>query len=308
VSQIFSHSRLSSFEDCPRKFQYRYVLRLPSETEGIEGFMGRRVHEVLERLYRYTAEGRIPALARVLQRFALWWDEHFDPERVTIVREGLDAEHYRRLGERCLTHYYRRHYPFDADETLAVEERVLFALDGSHQYRIQGFVDRVVRARDGSLEIHDYKTSARVPSQARLDADRQLALYQLGLAERYAAGRPVRLVWHYLAHDRVCTSQRSPEQLEALRRETIELIDRIRAEEEVEPRPGPLCRWCEFADRCPEGPGLPARPAAAPAAPTGQPAAAPAAARAATPAARRTTAPSPAAAPPVLPGGQLRLL
>ena len=296
MDPIFSHSRLSSFEDCPRKFQYRYVLKLPSETESIEGFMGKRVHEVLERLYRFTDEGRIPALARVLDRFRIWWDEHFDAGRVRIVREGLDADHYRRVGERCLTAYYRRNYPFDANETLAVEERVLFALDDARRYRLQGFVDRVVRARDGALEIHDYKTSARLPRQAQLDADRQLALYQLGLAERYGDGRPVRLVWHYLAHDRVCTSQRTPEQLQALRAETMELIDRIRAERDFEPQPGPLCRWCEFADRCPQGPERLAGPPAAPA-PAGpeQPAVAP---------------PVPPLAPPpaALPSGQLRLL
>ena len=253
MAEIYSHSRLSSFEDCPRKFQYRYVLKLPSDTEGIEAFVGKRVHEVLERLYRFAADGRVPSLARVLERFRLWWDENFDAARIRIVRDGLDAEHYRRLGERCLSHYYRRHYPFDADETLAVEERVLFSLDPAGEYRIQGFVDRVSRARDGTLEIHDYKTSARVPRQQHLDRDRQLALYQMGLAERFRSER-VRLVWHYVATDQMRTSQRTPEQLDALRFDTVALIDRIRAEQEFAPRPGPLCSWCEFNDICEASP------------------------------------------------------
>ena len=29
------------------------------------------------------------------------------------------------------------------------------------------------------------------------------------------------------------------------------LIDRIRVETRFEAKPGPLCRWCEFADICP---------------------------------------------------------
>jgi len=262
VAEIYSHSRLSSFEDCPRKFQYRYVLKLPSETEGIEAFVGKRVHEVLERLYRFTGDGKVPSLARVLERFQLWWDEHFDAARIRIVREGLDAEYYRRLGERCLTQYYRRNYPFDADETLAVEERVLFSLDPAGEYRLQGFVDRVVRARDGALEIHDYKTSARVPRQEWLDRDRQLALYQMGLSERYGRGKPVRLVWHYLAPNQVRTSTRTPEQLETLRADTIALIDRVRAEQEFKPKVGPLCSWCEFNDICEASPVRRARPRA----------------------------------------------
>ena len=29
--EIYSHSRLSSFEDCPKKFEFRYVLKVPSD-------------------------------------------------------------------------------------------------------------------------------------------------------------------------------------------------------------------------------------------------------------------------------------
>ena len=254
MAEVFSHSRLASFEDCPKKFQYRYVLKVPVVSEGIEAFMGKRVHEVLERLYSFTNRGLVPSLARVLERYRIWWQEHFDAGRIRIVRTENDADHYRQLGERCLGNYYRRFYPFDGDETLAVEERVQFALDEAGQYRIQGFVDRVVRGRDGALEIHDYKTGQRVPRQERLDVDRQLALYQMGLQGRYGNGAAVRLVWHYLLPNQVRTSTRTPEQLEALRGETIGLIDRIRVETRFEPKVGPLCRWCEYNDICPASP------------------------------------------------------
>jgi putative RecB family exonuclease len=254
MAEIYSHSRLSSFEDCPQKFQYRYVLKVKVDTEGIEAFVGKRVHEVLERLYEFTDRGQVPSLNKVIERYRTWWDEHFDAARVRIVRTENDATFYRELGEQCLGNYYRRCYPFDGDETLALEERVLFPLDEAGEYRIQGFVDRVARSRDGALEIHDYKTGQRVPTQKRLDADRQLALYQMGLAKKYGNGGPIRLVWHYVAANQVRTSSRTPEQLDALRAETIGLIDRIRVETRYEPKTGPLCRWCEYNDICPASP------------------------------------------------------
>ena len=42
-------------------------LKRPPSTEGIEAFVGQRVHEVLERLYQF-GRGRalVPTLARVL--------------------------------------------------------------------------------------------------------------------------------------------------------------------------------------------------------------------------------------------------
>ncbi len=227
------------------------MLKLPSESESIEGFVGKRVHEVLERLYEFVARDMVPSLGKVIERYRAFWEEHYDPSRVRIVRTENDAAYYRDLGEQCLTNYYRRFYPFDGDETIALEERVLFSLDPDDEYRIQGFVDRIVRAKDGAIEIHDYKTSARVPSQTRLDRDRQLAFYQMGLAGRFGVDRPMRLVWHYLAPNQTRISTRTPEQLDALRGETIALIDRIRVETAWEPKTGPLCRWCEFADVCP---------------------------------------------------------
>jgi len=253
VRTVYSHSRLASYENCPKQFHFRYVLRIPRETEGIEAFVGKRVHEVLERLYRFVARGLVPSVARVVDRYHAWWEEHFDPERIRIAREGTPVEHYRELGERCLRNYYRRHYPFDADETLGLEQRVEFVLDGERGIRFQGIVDRIARAPDGTVEVHDYKTGQRVPRQEHLDADRQLALYQLALSRKLGEHESFRLVWHYVARGQVRTSTRSAEQLESLRRSTVSLVERIRAEKDYEPRPGPLCAWCEYRDLCPAG-------------------------------------------------------
>jgi putative RecB family exonuclease len=248
---LYSHSRLSSFENCKKKFYFRYVQALPQETEGIEAFVGKRVHEILERLYQFVEQEQVPSLPRVLQRYHALFDEHHDPARVKIIKEGMTLEHYRDLGARCIENHYRRHYPFDDGETLGIEQRVVFDLDAERRYSIQGIIDRVVRTRDGVIEIQDYKTGSYVPSQKKLDVDRQLALYQIGVARQLETDEPIRLVWHYLARDRTCTSTRTPEQLEALQRETVELIDRIQAETDFPAQKNNLCPWCEYRDICP---------------------------------------------------------
>lgn len=247
---VYSHSRLSSFENCPRQFYYRYVEKVPVETESIEAFLGKRVHEVLERLNRFVERGMVPSLAKVVARFRTLWDEHFDPDRVRIVRAENPPESYRESGERCLANHYRRHYPFDADESLGIEQHVAFTLDAEGRYRMQGIVDRVARARDGTIEIHDYKTGRFVPSQQTLDQDRQLALYQLALAPRYGDA-PMRLVWHYLLRDQTRVSTRTSEQLDRLRADTAARIDQIEAERDFDTRPSALCGWCEFRSICP---------------------------------------------------------
>jgi len=251
LAPLYSHSRLSSFENCPKQFEFRYILKIPSESESIEAFVGKRVHEILERLYLFVGRGQIPGLEKVVDRYQKLWEETWDAERVRIVREGTPLSFYRELGERCLRSYYLRHYPFDADETLGLEKRVVFPLDGEGQYKMQGIIDRISRARDGVIEVHDYKTGARVPSQRQLDQDRQLALYQIGLAREYGEDQPFRLVWHYVANDVTRRSTREPEALDALRRETIERIEEIQGATSYPPRKSALCGWCEYRDRCP---------------------------------------------------------
>lgn len=267
---LFSHSRLSSFENCPKQFHFRYVLQIPQTSEGIEAFVGKRVHEVLERLYEFARKGMLPTLSQVLRRYTLAWEAEYDAERVRIVREGTPVELYRDLGARCLENYYRRHYPFDATETLGIEERVEFELDPARPgaYRMQGVIDRISRTSAGTIEIHDYKTGRYVPSQQQIDEDRQLALYQIGVALRYRSDQPIELVWHYVARGMERRSVRTPEQLQETCAKAIDVIDRIRTETEFAPRKNALCDWCEFRSLCPAwnpyAPPPPPRPMRAP--------------------------------------------
>ena len=250
----YSHSRLSAFEDCPRKFRYRYVDDIKVDGEGVEAFMGKRVHEILERLYHHLARfGKPPSLAQVLERFRRDWALAWH-DKITIVRAENPPEFYRERGARCLENFYRAHYPFSDGETVGIEQKIQLRLDGEGRYRARGVIDRVTRRRDGVFEIHDYKTSGYLPPQSRIDGDRQLALYQIGIEQTYSEAREVELVWHYLVFNRTLRSRRSSEALDELRASTVRLIDLIEAETEYAPKPGPLCRWCDYAELCPEAP------------------------------------------------------
>ena len=58
----------------------------------------------------------------------------------------------------------------------------------------------------------------------------------------------------FLQRGQTRTSTRTPEQLEDLRHETLALVTRIGEEKTFAPRAGPLCRWCEYSERCPGSP------------------------------------------------------
>ncbi len=251
----YSHSRLSTFETCARRFRYRYLDKIKVETEGIEAFVGRRVHEILERLYHHVARHkRPPSLAQVLDRFRKDWSLHYH-EQIRIVRIERPMQHYYSIGTRCLENYYRKHYPFDEGETIAIEGPFHGQLDAEGRYKWFGIVDRIVRKDPGRYEIHDYKTGAYLPPKRRFETDRQLALYQIGLEQSYSDAEEVELVWHYLSHNKTIRSRRSPEQIDQLKADMISLIDQVEAEEEFPPTPSALCRWCDYNQICDAAPG-----------------------------------------------------
>jgi putative RecB family exonuclease len=249
---VYSPSRLATFENGPRQFEFRYVQKIRRDTESVEAYLGKRVHEILERLYHHVARHRRPpSLRQVLDRYRGDWELRWH-DGVEIVRSQHEAAHYRESGSRCLENYYRSHYPFDQGETVAIEHRVQLRLDEDGRYRARGIIDRLVRHGQGRYEIHDYKTGGWLPPQERLDRDRQLALYQVGIEQGYDDAEEVELVWHYLQFDRTLRSRRTPEQLRELRGETIELIERIEGATEYPARPSGLCRWCEYRGLCPD--------------------------------------------------------
>ena len=63
---LYSHTRLSTFERCPRRYYYRCVQRVSADTESIEAFTGKVVHEALRKLYGDRMRGRILTRAELL--------------------------------------------------------------------------------------------------------------------------------------------------------------------------------------------------------------------------------------------------
>ena len=252
---IYSYSRLGSFETCPRKYWYSYIEKPDIErVDGVEAFLGSRAHDSLEELHRRRMGGQIMGKDELLAWYEQSWEKNWH-DNVRVVDKTLTAEDYRQVGRNSLQLYYDRYHPFDQDQTLKLEARVLISLDDEDKYRLQGYIDRLTQRPDGTYEIHDYKTSKSVPTQEQADADTQLALYQIGVEGMWDDVKQVDLVWHYVRFDKEIRSRRTPEQLDALRQSRIAVIDDIESRGKDEANfptsPSRLCDWCDFRELCP---------------------------------------------------------
>jgi putative RecB family exonuclease len=251
TSRRFSPSKLGMYKECPRRYRYRYVDKIKSEAQSVEAFLGSRVHEALEELYSGVVHARLMSLEDLVRFYERRWDSEWS-EAIFLRNQHYSREDWKNIGRECLSHYYFQHRSFDADKTVEVEKRIGFSLEVQGQLcRIEGFIDRLALGADGIFEIHDYKTGKSLPTQAEVDSDWQLGIYELAVRESWPDAPGVRLVWHYLRHGTSLRSRRSPEALERLKREIVSLIVAIKSDHEFPPRRNPLCDWCEYREICP---------------------------------------------------------
>ena len=247
----FSHSKIESYETCPLQYKYAYIDRVKVEAEDtVESFLGNRVHEALEKLYRDKQFEKWMSMEELLTYYNKLWTEEWK-DSVIIVKKEYTMENYRKVGEKQLADYYNRHKPFDRGKVIGIETKDMLSLDEEGNYKFHIRIDRLVDMGDGMYEVHDYKTGSTLQKQEELDRDRQLAMYSLWVRQHFKDFKKARLVWHFLAFDKEMDSYKTKEQLEDLRKEVLAEIKEIEAAEEFPANLSWLCDWCLYKSICP---------------------------------------------------------
>ncbi|MBC8467682.1 MAG: PD-(D/E)XK nuclease family protein [Candidatus Marinimicrobia bacterium] len=253
IFERFSHSGIQSYKKCPAQFKFRYIDKIYKKDEGVEAFLGKRVHESIEYLYNQVISGVVPLVDEILKVHRSLWKEKWH-DRVAIVYQNKTARDYFYLGEECIARFYRQNHPFK-QKVIANEHEMVFLLDNDENYRIKGIVDRIDHDGDGNWEIHDYKTGKRALSQKAADKDHQLALYQIGLMSEIDNIKSVKLVWHFIQHGIKVESTRTSKDIKKVIAETKSSIDDIRQKVknggDFPPKTTMLCNWCYYWEECP---------------------------------------------------------
>jgi len=104
---IYSHSQLSMYEECPLKYKLCYRDGIRRDIEGVEGFLGSRVHETLKKCYDDLRLTKSNSLNDLLVYYNNIWQENWN-DSIIIVKQDLTQEHYRTLGEKLIETYYNR--------------------------------------------------------------------------------------------------------------------------------------------------------------------------------------------------------
>lgn len=146
---IYSYSRLKCYEQCPRKYKFRYIDEVRTEMrKRIEPFMGKRAHETLKKLYQDLWHQKINSLGELLCFLRNEWQRKWD-ESIVIVKKEHSQEDYLSMAEQYIINYYHRYYPFNHGRTIAIKKRILANLGGGNEYKLCCYIDRVTKTKDG---------------------------------------------------------------------------------------------------------------------------------------------------------------
>jgi putative RecB family exonuclease len=223
-----------------------YIDRIKPVRKSIEAFMGNRVHEALEKLYRDKIYEKTCSLEELLEFYNNRWEKEMN-EQIFVAKE-YDIDNYRKMGERYLIDYYNTYKPFDEGKIIALEKRIVFPIN--ENYWIAGVIDRVMEL-DEKYEVHDYKTSIHLPTKQEMENDPQLAIYALSLKYFYDI-EDIELVWHFLAFNKEIRIKKS--NYEDARKNLIDKINKIERaikENEFPTSESSLCNYCEYQQICP---------------------------------------------------------
>jgi len=241
-----SPSRAGDFKTCPQLFKFRAIDRLP-EPASVYQARGTTAHLALQRLFDLPAAQRTPEALFDLFREA--WTELRITEFAGMF-DDIDEERAWGIESlELLANYFTVEDP-SALEPLDRELDMLEDLDG---IVIRGILDRMEETPDGRLVITDYKTGKAPPERYALPAFFALKIYAL-LIRRRLGRTPDAVKLVYLNGPTVYEIPVTDDQLDAMDRQLRALwaaIERAIADDRFPPRPGRLCDWCSFQDRCP---------------------------------------------------------
>lgn len=252
-----SHSSISLYGECPQKYKFKYVDKIPEKPKHFFSF-GQSVHLALEWFYGGEDE-KAPSLENLLKHYREIW------VKPGYRDENQEAEYFEE-GRQILTRFHDKHAK-SFHIPYSVEYDFNFEYEG---VPLTGKVDRIDMLPDGRLSILDYKTGKKLAA-GRLDVDSQLTMYQFAAESQLGEEVGELIFYHLPTLKEHRTTRRGAPLVKEL---TTRIVDTATAidKQKFDPKPSEaVCRWCDYKPICPifkdqyaGVPEAPAKPASQP--------------------------------------------
>lgn len=235
TSSKLSHSSITTYNDCPKKFYFRYILKIPEKPKHYFSF-GKAVHAALEAMYSSPCR---PNLTALLQAYDSAWSSEGYKDKP--AEKKAHAE-----GEVMISKYYEINAP-GWTPCVSTEMRFDVVIEG---VRLTGFIDRVDSMPGDRIHIIDYKTGREL-EPGREAGDEQLTMYQLA-CETMGLGKVGSVSLVHVPTARWATASRHGEELVSkLISKIVHTAGAIADGKYIETPSEDACKWCDYKRMCP---------------------------------------------------------
>ncbi len=233
--ETISYSQVSLYDLCPYRYKLKYVNKLREEKKPFFVF-GNIVHEILEKHLR--GEIKSEYLDKILRDKLL--------EEIELFKDNV--EEYYAKGKEIFEQFLRKNREVFGDyDTVGVERKISLVLNDR---MLVGYIDRVVRNKEGLIELIDYKTTPIIKNQKTTieNALKQLSLYAY-LYEIETGERVSKVHVWLLSHNKILSFSPDKSFISDFLKHVEDVIEKTKRGE-FPPKPSSLCRYCDYKMIC----------------------------------------------------------
>ena len=229
-----SNSKRDTFNQCKLKYRYRYVERIDdydiSNTDALH--FGSYIHQIFEDGFKINDLDALLKLAEETKEKYSFNDSY----NVKITP--------------CLKNFLR----FNASLPEEGIPEQHFDLEIAKGINMNGYIDRIIKGKDGGYLVIDYKTSKREKSKVDLYQDPQLKGYVYAVHKLYNVPiNQITAAHYYPITDTFVNVQYTTNQIHAHVKSVVDDVWKIRKAKKVDlcPMRNQFCNWCSYKSLCP---------------------------------------------------------
>jgi CRISPR/Cas system-associated exonuclease Cas4 (RecB family) len=235
----YSWSRISTYKQCPRKFKYQYIDKIPVEQKCQKALVkGKFIHALLEH------NGDINELKKSSDYKEI--QESINSNCVTkqeikefykIYKSFTETELYKKLNNNK-TLFTELFIALDEDLRIVQYDNSLF----------RGYIDKVyVNPVTNKVYCVDWKTG----QINRKQTYGQLLFYSIGLFDKLPENiESIELVYVYVEHNKIQKKTVYKKDVEKYKKALLNTINKIEEDEVFQKNETPLCDYCDYQNIC----------------------------------------------------------
>lgn len=251
-----SYTQIAAFSNCPYQYRFAHILRIPCRGKAQFSF-GRTMHSTLQRVFELVNEkkglGQTNLFGEIKENqenISISLDEILEIYKEKWIDEWYksanEKEMYKEKGREILKDFYQK-YKQNWPSSIFLERKFNTKIKADNKiYTIRGTIDRIDEG-NGKIRIVDYKTG-KPKDKLSFEDKEQLFIYQIA-AEELFSQEVSSLAYYYLENNSEAEFLGTPEDLKNVKEKIIKVITEINMGE-FPPKPGVLCKFCDFYSIC----------------------------------------------------------